>query len=129
MIKYLTRDNINIIDNSFIDKNEVLANFSKDPYAKYLIYLEEDVLGYLYYSDIYERTEINMFEVRKDKRNLNIGSKLLSKFLEITNKPSTLEVRIDNFPAINIYKQFGYKEVAIRKGYYNGIDGILMQKL
>ena len=52
----------------------------------------------------------------------------MEKFIEITNKPSTLEVKINNYIAINLYQKYGYKKVAIRKGYYNGVDGILMER-
>lgn len=129
MIENLTKDNISLIDNSFLNKEIVLKELRTNPFAKYLIYLEnKEVLAYLYYSDIYDRTEINMFEVRKDQRKKKIGSKLLEKFLEENNKPSTLEVKIDNNKAISMYKKYGYKEVAIRKNYYNNIDGILMER-
>ena len=40
----------------------------------------------------------------------------------------TLEVRKDNISAINLYKKYGFVEKALRKGYYKGIDGILMEK-
>ncbi len=129
MIENLTKDNISLIDNSFLNKEIVLKELRTNPFAKYLIYLEnKEVLAYLYYSDIYDRTEINMFEVRKDQRKKKIGSTLLEKFLEENNKPSTLEVKIDNNKAISMYKKYGYKEVAIRKNYYNNIDGILMER-
>ena len=40
----------------------------------------------------------------------------------------TLEVRVSNIPAINLYKKFGFREVALRKYYYGDEDGILMEK-
>ena len=40
----------------------------------------------------------------------------------------TLEVKKDNKNAILLYNSLGFKPVSIRKGYYNGIDGILMLK-
>ena len=46
--------------------------------------------------------------------------------IDNTDKSITLEVRIDNNPAIALYKKFDFKEVSTRKNYYNGIDGILM---
>ena len=44
------------------------------------------------------------------------------------NKDITLEVKEDNVPALKLYEKYGFKKVAIRKGYYNGIDGILMER-
>lgn len=129
MIENLTKDNIELIENSFLNKKIVLKELRNNPFAKYLIYIQNnEVLAYLYYSDIYDRTEINMFEVRIDQRRKKIGSRLLEKFLEQNAKPSTLEVRTDNKKAIAIYKKYGYKEVAIRKNYYQSIDGILMER-
>ena len=46
----------------------------------------------------------------------------------ILKKDVTLEVRIDNIPAIKLYEKCGFKKIAIRQNYYNGIDGILMER-
>ena len=40
----------------------------------------------------------------------------------------TLEVRLSNEVARNLYKKFGFREVALRKYYYGDEDGILMEK-
>lgn len=129
MITELTKDNINEIENSFINASEVLNEFENNPFAKYLIYKENDkVIGYLYYSDIYDRAEINQFEIEKIHRNCGKGKKLLNKMIETVDKNITLEVKNDNLPAIHLYKSAGFVEKAIRQGYYQGIDGILMER-
>lgn len=129
MIINLTYDNLDILDNSFINKDELKKEFDNNPFIKVLLYLEDNrVLGYLYYSDIYERAEINQFEVDINSRNKGIGTKLLEKMINNTNKPITLEVREDNDSAINLYKKFSFIPKAKRLGYYNGIDGILMER-
>ena len=48
--------------------------------------------------------------------------------ISLVDKNITLEVKIDNTPAIKLYKKFDFEEVALRKGYYNGVDGILMER-
>ena len=51
----------------------------------------------------------------------------LIKYGENKNiKNITLEVSTRNNIAINLYKTYGFTKVAIRKNYYNGIDGLLM---
>lgn len=129
MIYELTKQNINEIENTFINISDVLNELENNPFAKYFIYKEENkVIGYLYYSDIYDRAEINQFEIEKSHRNCGKGKKLLNKMLEVVDKDITLEVKKDNEPAIHLYKSVGFVEKAIRKGYYQGIDGILMER-
>lgn len=112
---------------SFIDLNELSKEIGKNPFGKVLVYKENDeIIAYLYYSEIYERIEINNIEVKSDSRNKGIGTKLLKKLTETVKKSISLEVRENNYPAIRLYKKFNFSERAIRKGYYQGIDGILM---
>lgn len=129
MIIELTKENLSAIDNSFLSKQEVLNNLNNNPFGKYLILIEQnEVIGYLYYSDIYERAEINQIEIEKQHRNQKKATLLLKTFLKKINKSVTLEVKIDNIPALKLYKKFGFEKKALRKGYYNGIDGILMER-
>lgn len=129
MIIELTEKNINELENTFINVEEIKNELKNNPFAKILLYKEEGkVIGYLYYSDIYDRAEINQFEVELSHRNCGKGKILLNKMLELVDKSITLEVKKDNLPAIHLYKSVGFVEKAIRKGYYQGIDGILMEK-
>ena len=45
-----------------------------------------------------------------------------------TCKSIALEVKIDNYKAINLYKKLGFKSVRIIKNYYKDKDGLLMIK-
>lgn len=130
MVIDLNLDNINLLNGSFLLEADVKKELSTNPFAKYLVYLDSNkVIGYIYYSDIYERCEINQIEVMLDKRNCGIGTMLIKELISSVNKGITLEVRIDNYPAIKLYEKFGFEKKAIRKGYYNGVDGILMEKI
>lgn len=109
------------------DKTEV------NPFLKTIEYvIDDEVVGYLNYMLIYDRMEIDNFYVLESCRNKGIGSKLLSYLisLAIENRVVniTLEVRISNEVARDLYKRFGFREVALRKFYYGDEDGILMEK-
>lgn len=129
MIYKLEKDNINILDNSFIDKKEIEKELENNPFANVLLYEENnEIIGYIYYSEIYERVEINQFEIKNIHRNCGKGNLLLKKLIETVDKDITLEVKEDNKSAISLYLKNGFKKTAIRKGYYKGIDGILMER-
>lgn len=129
MILEITEDNINEIENSFISKDYILSEINNNPFAKILILKEADeVIGYIYYSDIYERAEINQFEINSFHRNCGKGNFLLKKMIQSVGKNITLEVKENNHPAIALYEKNGFIKKAIRKGYYQGVDGILMER-
>ena len=103
------------------------------PYVKYIEYIEEDkILGYLKYSLIYDRMEIDNVFVEQEYRGQKIGNKLMSYLISVAieNRVDniTLEVRVSNDIARNLYKKFNFNEVAIRKYYYGDEDAILMEK-
>ena len=128
MIKVLKKEHTYNYISNVLTQDYICNEYKNNPYANFIIYIiDNKVLGYIYYSDIYERAEINMFEVDKEERNRKIGNELLKYFLEKVNKPVTLEVKRSNEIAIHLYLKYGFEKVAIRKGYYNGEDGILMQ--
>lgn len=138
MIERITVDNckISVLENSFpqiftnLDVNKVLVD---NEFTQMFTYTENNkFVGIIIYDLIYERCELTQIEVLEAYRNRQIASKLLTHMIEDCRKNKieniTLEVKVTNEPAINLYKKFGFKKVAIRKGYYQGIDAILMEK-
>ena len=116
--------------NDLLNIQEAKEDLNTNPFGKYLVYIEnKEIIGFIYYSDIYERAEINQIEVKISHRNCGKASKLLKKMIELVDKNITLEVKKDNIAAINLYKKFNFEEKAIRQNYYNGIDGILMERI
>lgn len=131
MIYTITEKSIHKLkDSKLLSKKTVTDELKNNPFGKYLI-LEENsqIIGYIYYSDIYERAEINQFEVQVINRNCGNGTRLLKNLIELVDKNITLEVKKDNIVALKLYKKMGFEEKAIRKKYYNGIDGILMERV
>ena len=104
-----------------------------NPFARKIEYvIDNKSVGYLEYSLIYDRMEIDNFCVLDEYRNQGIGTKLLAHLVSIAINYRviniTLEVRVSNEIAINLYKKVGFREVALRKFYYGDEDGILMEK-
>ena len=54
--------------------------------------------------------------------------KIIDDCYENKAKYITLEVRVSNIPAINLYEKFGFKSLGVRKGYYqnNNEDALIM---
>lgn len=138
MIERITVDNCKILDlkNSFpqiftkIDINKLLID---NKFTQIFTYMDNNkIVGVILYDLIYERCELIQIEVLEMYRNKHIASKLLTHMIEDCRKNNieniTLEVKVTNEPAINLYKKYGFKKVAIRKRYYQGIDAILMEK-
>lgn len=129
MIVELTKNNLYELKNTLLNLAKLEQELANNPFAKVLLYKEENkIVAYLYYSDIYDRAEINQLEVAVSHRNCGKASKLLEKLITLVEKDITLEVKISNIPAIQLYEKFNFQKKAIRKGYYEGIDGILMER-
>lgn len=94
-------------------------------YSNILIYKEDKILGFLIYDLIYDRCEIEYIGVLEEYRNKHIASKLMEYLIDKYNNIS-LEVNVNNIKAINLYKKYGFKEVATRKNYYKNEDALLM---
>ena len=108
-------------------------NIGNNPYSKCFIYVENECyMGFIVYSLIYERMEIEYIYVENEYRRKKIGTKLINRVekIGIENKCEnvSLEVCVENVKAINLYEKCGFVEVATRENYYNGKDGILMLK-
>ena len=138
MIERITVDNckIEILEKSFpqlLPKMDINRQLEDNDFTQIYVYKDNNnVIAIIMYDFIYERCELTQIEVIETHRNRHIASKLLTHMIDNCKKNNieniTLEVNINNEAAINLYKKFGFKQVAIRKGYYQGIDGILMEK-
>ena len=75
--------------------------------------------------------EVMNIVTRKNKRRNGIGKILIDNIKKIAKEfcveKICLEVNEKNLPAINLYQKNGFKQVGVRKQYYDGkFDAILM---
>ncbi|MEW6685117.1 MAG: tRNA (adenosine(37)-N6)-threonylcarbamoyltransferase complex dimerization subunit type 1 TsaB [Candidatus Edwardsbacteria bacterium] len=91
-----------------------------------------EVVGYAVVWFVIDEMHLGNIAVAHSRRKKGIGRKLLAYLLDEAKKRNcqlaTLEVRVSNEAAISLYRNFGFKEVAIRKKYYRDEDGLVMIK-
>ena len=136
MIKEININDLDLIKRlennfSFVLK-DIILDMQNNPFSHYIIYLDnEEIVGYINYYLIYEKGEIANFNVLDNFQNKGIGNKLIDYVISILQGKViniTLEVKCDNLKAIKLYEKKGFIKVAERHGYYEGVDGILMEK-
>ena len=100
----------------------------------YKVCLEQDGVIVAYLIAGYNNWEAEIFTIGVDVpyRKQGFAKKLLcalKDFCISLNKEAVfLEVRNSNVSAISLYKKFGFKEISIRKNYYeNTEDAIIME--
>lgn len=116
-----------------LSNDELVRRLNNDSFLRYLLLkVDSKIIGYLSYQELYERFEIVDLYIEENHRNKGYASNLMKRLFEIVKVKNginiTLEVNMTNKYAIILYKKFGFKEVAIRKGYYDGVDAILMER-
>lgn len=82
----------------------------------------EKVVAYVVFTIKSDKSHIGNFAVHPDYRNKGIGTELLGRTLSYIRshvKKVTLEVRVGNIAARNLYRKFGFKVVGFRKNYYS----------
>lgn len=119
-----------------IDKESLINIFDineiESPFRKYFCYEENnEIIGYFCIDIIYEKIELINIFVKNEFRNRKIGSNMLKYLIDFARKSDiyniTLEVNEENLYAIKLYENNGFIKKALRKGYYNGNNGILME--
>ena len=94
--------------------------------------MNENLIGYAGSWRILEEAHITTIAVPPEHRKRKIGEALLTRIVDDCHKNEikyiTLEVRVSNVPAINLYEKYGFKSLGTRKGYYqnNNEDALIM---
>jgi ribosomal-protein-alanine N-acetyltransferase len=134
MIREYTPDDIIFIEQigQAINTN---YEFKINPFVECFVYeCNKEIVGFVAFSIMYEKAEIIDIAVKDEYSRQGIGSKLLTYVIDecLKNKGEsiTLEVRNGNYKAISFYKKHGFREISVRKSYYqDGEDALVMIKL
>ncbi len=90
------------------------------------------ILGFAGFWIMADEAHITNIAVREQHRRQGIGGLLLISVVELARSLNariiTLEVRISNIPAQDLYSKYGFEQVDLRKGYYtdNKEDAAIM---
>ncbi len=140
-IEKMTLEHLKQIEENIEEKfdkfwnKEVLKSELDNPASSYIVALDENknVVGYAGIWQPLEEAHITNIVTKKDKRQNKIGTKMIEKLIDMAKERKlsdiTLEVNINNLPAINLYKKYQFKEVGLRKKYYNNIDDAIIMTL
>ena len=109
-------------------QQELLSNNSKYIVAKSL---DNIIVGFAGIKIILDTAELMNIVTKKSFRANGIGKLMLEYLINMYKnekiKTLNLEVNSQNTIAINLYKKYNFKEVGLRKKYYNNTyDAILM---
>lgn len=114
-------------------KNEI----TKNSFAIYIVAMDTEnkkLAGYGGMWHVVNEGHITNIAVDAIYRRKGIGELILNELIRIGCKKQmiglTLEVRVNNEPAKNLYKKLGFKLEGIRKEYYNDTkeDALIMWK-
>lgn len=113
---------------------KTLQSELNNPNSYYIVAkLNAEIVGFAGIWKSVDDVHITDIVVKKDFRKKGIGSLLLEKLISLTKelkfKELTLEVNSNNEPAKKLYLKFGFKELGIRKRYYNNTDDAVIMTL
>ncbi len=98
-----------------------------------VMHKDSDILGFAIYSPIIPESHLLNIAIDPAYQGKGLGDKLLQQIIlqnrTIGVKTISLEVRVSNLTAINLYEKRGFYKDAIRPDYYSGSpkeDALLM---
>ena len=112
-------------------KSEIVHNNFSEPI---IATLDNEKAGYAVTWFIADEIQITNIAVHPKFRRMKIGSSMISHILgegkKKTIKFGYLEVDNNNYGAIGLYREFGFREIGMRKNYYreNSGDAVIMMK-
>lgn len=137
VVKKLTHeyvDDVLLIEKELLgtgSKEDIEKTISSDVLDYYLLFLNEEVVGFFEVSNVAGESELFDIAIKKELQGRGYSKVLMEQLLKVCKEKNSrtifLEVNKINLRAIKLYEKFGFKEYAIRKNYYGENDAVLMK--
>lgn len=99
----------------------------------FVIKQDEKIVGFAGISIILDEADITNIVIKKDCRSKGLSKLLMNELVNFAKTLNCIKINLEvssvNEVAINLYSNFGFEKVGLRKNYYNGQDAILMSKV
>lgn len=135
MIEKLTIDNVECVKrlglklNANFDNLYDYSSLNEGVNSTYVLIVDKNIIGFIHIQQLIDEVDIIDVVVDEEYRRKGYGKKLV-EFVIHSNpgKRIILEVSVNNKAAIGLYNKLGFIEINTRKGYYNGVDAIVMER-
>lgn len=118
--------------NIHILSKNILKEDIKNKNYNYLVAKNNDgkIIGYIGISYVLDSADIISIVVHKDYTKKGIATLLLQEIFTFAKENNIqkimLEVRSSNLPAQKLYEKLGFKQITIRKNYYDNTEDALI---
>lgn len=120
--------NVKILNRSMLE-NDVNVSISMYYVAK----IGKKVVGFIAAMFLTDHIDIEAIVVDKEYIRRHIASELLDYIIVMASSYKVekifLEVRVTNTPAISFYEKYGFKQISIRKKYYENKEDAYVYEL
>lgn len=125
-----------------LDQEVLQTNWHEKLYAESIVLKDTQslvldhegrLIGFLIYRNIGGDFEIIQLALNKEYQRQGLASMMIDYMIQDAQSSTIefiyLEVEMDNLPALNLYKKYGFEAIHQRKNYYGqGQDAIVMRK-
>ena len=131
-IKIVPMDESHLKDLALLEKqcfsvpwseNALRTELEKENSRFFVAITKDEVSGYIGANNVLGEVYIDNIAVFYNYREFGIGTALLKHLINVSKDENcdllTLEVRVSNKPARKLYEKLGFKEVGVRKNFYD----------
>ena len=115
-------------------KEDFERELNENEFANYIVAENDgEIAGYFGLWVLFDQAQITTIGTSKKYQRQHVASMMMERIMELCEENEceflSLEVRISNLPAQNLYKKYGLEIVSVRKNYYSDHeDAYLMTK-